>query len=106
MTERRTSPPIEDRDERQRLDKWLWYARVVKTRALGSRLVEEGRVRVNGERIVNPARRLRLGDVLTISLPQDVRVLRLRAPGSRRGPFVEARELYEDLSRGTSSPES
>jgi ribosome-associated heat shock protein Hsp15 len=82
----------------QRLDKWLWYARVVKTRSLATKLVAEGRVRVNGERNANPAKRIRPGDVLTIALLRDVRVLRVLAPGDRRGPFSEAQTLLEDLS--------
>ena len=87
-----------ERDDRQRLDKWLWFARVTKTRSLGSRLVADGRVRVNGKRIVDPAKKIRPGDVLTIALSRDVKVLRALAPGARRGPFQEAQKLYEDLS--------
>lgn len=85
-------------DDAQRLDKWLWYARVVKTRSLATRLVAEGHVRVNGERNANPAKKVRPGDVLTIALARDVRVLRVLAPGDRRGPFSAAQTLLEDLS--------
>ena len=83
---------------RQRLDKWLWFARVVKSRTLAARLVVDGHVRVNGKRVDVPACPVETGDVLTIALERQVRVLRIREPGERRGPFVEASRLYEDLN--------
>ncbi len=83
---------------RQRLDKWLWFARIVKSRTLAAKLVSEGHVRVNSTRTDSPAKAVGSGDVLTVSLPRDVKVLKILAPGSRRGPFEEARLLYEDLS--------
>ena len=84
--------------ERQRLDKWLWFARVVKTRALAAKLVTAGHVRLNGVRAPGPDKPVRPGDVLTIALERQVRVLKVVAPGDRRGPYEEARHLYEDLS--------
>jgi ribosome-associated heat shock protein Hsp15 len=84
--------------ERRRLDKWLWFARVVKTRALAARLVEAGHVRLNGTRAAGPAKPVRPGDVLTIALERQVRVLRVRGAGERRGPYEEARLLYDDLT--------
>ena len=86
--------------ERQRLDKWLWFARVVKTRTLAARLVAEGHVRVNAKRIETPAKAIEPGDVLTISLERQVRILKVVAPGTRRGGYPEARLLFEDLSPG------
>jgi len=83
---------------RQRLDKWLWFARVVKTRTLAAKLVSEGHVRVNAQKVDAPAKALSSGDVLTISLERQVRVLKVLEPGERRGPFEEARLLYEDLT--------
>lgn len=85
-------------DERQRLDKWLWFARVVKTRTLAARLVSEGHTRINGLRQDAPSKQVSPGDVLTIALERQVRVLKVIAPGVRRGPFEEARLLFEDLS--------
>ncbi len=81
----------------QRIDKWLCFARVVKTRTLAARLVEAGHVRLNGVRLNNAAKMLRCGDVLTIALERQVRVLRVVADGERRGPFSEASTLFEDL---------
>lgn len=82
----------------QRLDKWLWFARVTKTRSLATRLVEEGRVRLNRERVARPSRLVRPGDVITASLASNVRVLRIVALGERRGSATVAAGLYEDLS--------
>lgn len=82
---------------RQRLDKWLWFARVTKSRTLAAKLAAEGHVRINGVRHDSPSKSVTPGDVLTISLDRQVRVLKVLAPGERRGPFTEARLLYEDL---------
>ncbi len=83
---------------RQRLDKWLWFARVVKSRTLAAKLVAEGHVRINARRQDTPSKAVNAGDVLTISLERDVRVLKVLAAGARRGPYEEARLLYEDLT--------
>jgi ribosome-associated heat shock protein Hsp15 len=83
---------------RQRLDKWLWLARVAKTRSLAARLVAEGRVRLNARRIETPAKGVGPGDVLTIALERRVRVLKVVARGARRGGFSEASLLFEELS--------
>jgi ribosome-associated heat shock protein Hsp15 len=83
---------------RQRIDKWLWFARVVKTRTLAQKLVLSGAVRVNREKCDSVSHLLKQGDVLTIAMERSVRVLRVTAPGLRRGPAEEARTLYEDLS--------
>lgn len=82
----------------QRLDKWLWFARVLKTRSLAAKLVTEGGVRINRERVEKPSASVRLGDVLTISVHDRVRILRVLAPGVRRGPATEAALLFEDLT--------
>lgn len=85
-------------DEGQRIDKWLFFARAVKSRSLAQKLIAGGGVRVNREKIVNAARIVRPGDVLTVAFGRGVRVLRIVEPGTRRGPASEARTLYEDLS--------
>ena len=91
----------EDRDW-QRLDRWLWCARVAKTRSLCAKLVEAGAARLNRQPTDKPHARLRPGDVLTLALgPAErgvVRVWRGLALGDRRGPAPEARTLYEDLA--------
>ncbi|WP_306120302.1 MULTISPECIES: RNA-binding S4 domain-containing protein [unclassified Roseitalea] len=84
--------------DRQRIDKWLFFARVVKSRSLAARLVGAGQVRVNAEKATQPSRTVKSGDVLTINLARRVLVYRIARCGSRRGPATEARMLYEDLS--------
>ena len=83
--------------ERQRLDKWLWHARVVKARSSAAALVESGHVRINGVREKSPGHSVKPGDVLTISLDHGVRVLKVIAFSERRGDAEAGRELYEDL---------
>ncbi|MBV1707601.1 MAG: RNA-binding S4 domain-containing protein [Hyphomicrobiales bacterium] len=83
----------------QRLDKWLWFARILKSRTLAAALVSAGHVRVNGVRAGQPARQVGPGDILTIALERQVLVLRVLDSGTRRGPFSQARQLYEDLSQ-------
>jgi len=80
-----------------RLDKWLWQARFCKSRTLAAALVAEGRVRVNSERVTRPARVIGPGDVLTFPQAGRIRVVRVLAPGDRRGPAAEAQALYADL---------
>ena len=81
-----------------RLDKWLWQARLCKTRGVAARLVSDGAVRINAERALKPAAPLRVGDALTLRQGPAVRLLRVLALGARRGPAPEARGLYADLS--------
>jgi ribosome-associated heat shock protein Hsp15 len=81
-----------------RLDKWLWFARFFKSRSLAARQCQAGRVRINSARVLKPSAPVRVGDVLTFSQARMVRVVRICALGARRGPAVEARALYEDLS--------
>jgi ribosome-associated heat shock protein Hsp15 len=83
--------------DRQRLDKWLWHARVVKARTSAAALIEAGHVRINGAREKSPGHAVKLGDVLTIALDNSVRVLKVVGFSERRGDAVTARVLYEDL---------
>ena len=93
----------EEREDRaqpgtQRLDKWLWFARVLKSRTQSAAAVSEGRVRINRVRVGKPSQLIKPGDVLTIALREKVLVLKMIDPGVRRGPPAEARTLYEDLT--------
>jgi ribosome-associated heat shock protein Hsp15 len=87
------------REDRQRLDKWLWFARFAKTRTLAAKLVTSGFVRLNGQRTDNAAKAVAVGDVVTIALPRTTLVVRVEDLGDRRGPAPEARLLYLDLSQ-------
>ncbi|ACI99804.1 RNA-binding S4 domain-containing protein [Rhodospirillum centenum] len=86
---------------RLRLDKWLWYARFVKTRGLAARLCASGAIRIGGAHVTKAHHRVKPGDVLTFPLGPHIRVIRVRALAARRGPAPEARTLYEDLSPPT-----
>ena len=83
-----------------RLDKFLWFARIVKTRALAQALAEQGRLRLNG-RVMDRAHALvRVGDVLSFALRGSVKVLKVEALPARRGPPAEARALYSEVPEG------
>ncbi len=84
--------------ERQRIDKWLWHARVVRTRESAAALAAAGHVRVNGAKIRAAAAPVRCGDVVTVALDRGVRVMRVCGFASRRSDAEEARRLFEDLA--------
>lgn len=82
----------------QRLDKFLFHARFAKTRAIAARLVAAGCVRINRQSTDKPHAKLRPGDVLTLTLPRDVCVVRVRILAVRRGGPSEARTLYDEVA--------
>jgi ribosome-associated heat shock protein Hsp15 len=84
--------------DRQRIDKWLWHARVVRTRSAAAALAAAGHVRLNSQRIDAPSRSVRAGDVVTVALDRAVRVLKVAGFAERRGSAEAARALYEDLA--------
>lgn len=84
-------------DDTLRLDKWLWFARFVKSRSLATRLVIDGRMRVNGAPTQKAHYAVKAGDVLTFPLGRHIRVIKVLVLGVRRGPAAEAQSLYEDL---------
>ena len=84
--------------DRQRVDRWLWHARVVRTRGAAAALAGSGYVRVNGARIDAASRVVRTGDVITVALDRNVRVLKVRGFVERRGPAGTGETLYEDLA--------
>ncbi|MBI0170402.1 MULTISPECIES: RNA-binding S4 domain-containing protein [Bartonella] len=88
----------EETVSRQRLDKWLFFSRTVKTRSLATKLVEGSKVRVNRVKIDKSSYPIKVGDVLTIRLERSVVVYKVAGFGVRRGPAAEARLLYEDLT--------
>jgi ribosome-associated heat shock protein Hsp15 len=85
-------------EDRQRIDKWLWHARVVRARSAAAALVASGHVRINGSRIDAPSRAVRPGDVVTVGLDRTVRVMKVIGFVERRGGSETVRALYEDLS--------
>lgn len=88
---------------RQRIDKWLWHARAVRTRTDAAALVVAGHVRLNGRRVTAASQLVRLGDVITLALDRSVRVMRVEGFAERRGAAPDARALYRDLPRGSAA---
>ena len=85
-------------ESRQRIDKWLWHARVVRTRTAAAALATAGNVRLNGERVSAASRPVKAGDVVTVALDRAVRIMKVTAFAERRGDADAARLLYEDLT--------
>jgi ribosome-associated heat shock protein Hsp15 len=83
--------------DRQRIDKWLWHARLVRTRGAAAALAGSGYVRVNGTRIDAKSRFVRIGDVITVALERTVRVLKVKGFIERRGPAKASEGLYDEL---------
>ncbi len=84
-----------------RADKWLWYARFFKTRTLASKLCASGQLRLSGSLVAKAHQKVKPGDVLTFPQGHHIRVVKVLALGSRRGPASEAQGLYEDLKPPT-----
>jgi ribosome-associated heat shock protein Hsp15 len=91
-------------DDRQRIDKWLWHARLVRTRSAAAALAASGHVRLNGARIAAPAKPVKAGDVVTIALDARVRILKVTGFALRRGAAEAGRALYEDLAPAEPAP--
>jgi ribosome-associated heat shock protein Hsp15 len=87
-----------------RIDKWLWFARFFKSRTLATKACGGGRLRVNGELIGKAHQMVKAGDVLTFPQGHDIRVVRVLALGTHRGPAPEARALYDDLEPPVARP--
>jgi ribosome-associated heat shock protein Hsp15 len=96
----KTQPGIRPK---QRLDKWLFFARFFKSRNLAADAVEAGYLRLNGQRCMKSAHGLGLGDVLTFAHSGRIRVIRVTDLGQRRGAAADARQMYLDLEPGAPS---
>lgn len=102
----RTRPDLAGNDEvplppgldRQRIDKWLWHARLVRTRSAAATLAGSGYVRINGTRVDAASHLVREGDVITVALDRRVRVLKVRGFAERRGRAGSAQGLYEEMA--------
>ena len=93
-------PAAADRN-RLRIDKWLWFARLARTRTLAQKLVRSGRIRVNREKVASASATVKAGDVLTVALDSGVRVMKIIELGERRGSATIAQTLYEELTEPT-----
>jgi len=84
--------------DRQRIDKWLWHARMVRSRSAATALTAAGFVRLNGKRMTTASHPVRVGDVVTLALDRAVRVVRVEGLCESRGGAPVARALYRDLT--------
>lgn len=84
--------------DRIRLDRWLWHARFARTRGKAQILAESGHVRVNGEKVRDCARFIRVGDMLTLALDHRTVVVRVLALAEKRSAFDLARLTYEEIA--------
>ena len=80
-----------------RLDRFLFFVRLLKTRSLAQSLIEAGNVRLDGKRVAKPAEEVHLGSVISFALHGCVRVVRVLTIPARRGPASEARACYKEL---------
>ena len=80
-----------------RIDRFLFFIRLVKSRTLAQAVIADGHVRVDGKRVEKPSDEVRVGSILALPLHDRVRVLRVLALPLRRGPAAEARECFEEL---------
>jgi ribosome-associated heat shock protein Hsp15 len=83
---------------RQRIDKWLFFARLAKSRTLAQEWIEGGHVSVNGEKVRRSSAEVKVGDRLEVLAERRTYIIVVRGPGTRRGPYEEARLLYDDES--------
>lgn len=92
-----SAPASGGQARKMRADKWLWHARFFKTRGLATKLIAAGHLRVNSDKVSKPSFGVGPGDVLTFPQGRGVRVIRILALSTRRGPAPEAQSLYDDL---------
>jgi ribosome-associated heat shock protein Hsp15 len=91
-------------DDSIRLDRFLWFARIAKTRGVAQAICEAGTLRLDGRRVERSSAAVRIGSILAFPLHGRVRVLRVEALPKRRGPPAEAAALYTPLE--TASPKN
>src|SRR5436190_23629249 len=87
--------------EKLRIDRFLFFIRLLKSRTLAQGLIEEGHVRLDGKRVTKPSEEVRVGSVVALPLRGQVRILRVISLPQRRGPASEARLAYEEIDEGS-----
>lgn len=87
-----------------RIDRFLFFIRVVRSRTLAQHIIEQGRVRIDGKRVDKPSEEVRIGCIIALPLHGQVRILRVLALPGRRGPASEARACYEELTEANPRP--
>ena len=81
-----------------RLDQWLWFARLAKSRSVAARLCAAGAIAINGAMVTKPNQTVRVGDFVVVPQGGVQRTVRVLALGVRRGPSSEARALYQETA--------
>lgn len=87
-----------------RLDRFLWFVRLAKTRSAAQTLAAHSRLRIDGRPIGRAHAQVRIGNILTLLYNDRVRVLRIAALPPRRGPAPEAQACYEELALDIADP--
>ena len=80
-----------------RVDRFLFFIRLLKSRTQAQGLIDEGHVRIDGTRVVKHSEEVRAGSVIAFPVHDHVRIIRVLALPTRRGPASEARACYEEL---------
>ena len=80
-----------------RIDRFLFFIRLVKSRTLAQHVIEEGHVRIDGKRAEKSSDEVRMGSIVALPHHGKVRILRVLALPTRRGPAPEARACYEEV---------
>ena len=86
-----------------RLDRYLFFIRLVKSRTQAQALIEQGHVRIDGKRVTKPSEEVRTGSVIGLPLRGEVRIVRVTGLPQRRGPAAEARLHYEEIDGGSAA---
>ncbi len=94
------SAPVGNHGPSLRIDKFLWFVRLAKSRSVAQKMAEDGHIRLNGRRIERAHSPVRTGDLITFPHHHGVRVVRVVQLPARRGPAPEAQSCYEELKLG------
>lgn len=84
-----------------RIDRFLFFIRLAKSRTLAQALVETGHIRIDGKRVIKPSEEVREGSIVALPLHGRVRVLEVLSLPARRGPAAEARACYREVDGGS-----
>ena len=81
-----------------RLDIYLYYIRIFKSRSIATKFVSTNRLRISGQVTQKPHKMISIGDVLTMTINDNIKVLKVLAIPNRRGPYSESLNFYEDIT--------
>ena len=87
-----------------RLDIYLYYIRIFKSRSIATKFVSTNRLRISGQVTQKPHKMISIGDVLTITINDNIKILKVLDIPNRRGPYSESLNFYEDITPIESVP--